>query len=165
MDIRRAGLADIDIISWLAHEIWPQAYGSILSAEQLRYMLNWIYSPASLRNQIENLQHNFFIISDNGTHTGFASCSAKSPDAPGVFRLHKIYVLPGQQGKGTGQKLLNHVVEYAQKAGASVLELNVNRHNKALHFYQKNGFIITKEEDIDIGNSYFMNDYVMEKEL
>ncbi len=165
MDIRNAGLADIDIISRLAHSIWPQAYGSILSAEQLSYMLELIYSPASLRNQIENLQHNFFILSENGAHTGFASCSAKSPENPGVFRLHKIYILPGEQGKGRGQKLLNHVVAYAQKAGASVLELNVNRYNKAIQFYRKNGFTIEKEEDIDIGNGFFMNDFVMAKGL
>jgi hypothetical protein len=41
----------------------------------------------------------------------------------------------------------------------------MNRNNKARQFYEKNGFIIIKEEDIDIGNNYFMNDYVMEKRL
>jgi ribosomal protein S18 acetylase RimI-like enzyme len=39
--------------------------------------------------------------------------------------------------------------------------LNVNRNNKALGFYQKFGFVILREEDIDIGNGYFMNDYIM----
>jgi ribosomal protein S18 acetylase RimI-like enzyme len=38
----------------------------------------------------------------------------------------------------------------------------VNRHNRALHFYEKQGFKIIREEDIDIGSGYFMNDYVME---
>jgi ribosomal protein S18 acetylase RimI-like enzyme len=43
--------------------------------------------------------------------------------------------------------------------------VNVNRHNKALHFYEKYGFKIIREEDIDIGEGYFMNDYVMELKL
>ena len=32
-------------------------------------------------------------------------------------------------------------------------------------FYEKLGFTVIKEEDIDIGNGYLMNDYVMEKKI
>jgi hypothetical protein len=52
-----------------------------------------------------------------------------------------------------------------QSAGAVLLYLNVNRHNKARLFYEKLGFIIAREEDNDIGNGFYMNDYVMEKKL
>jgi len=41
----------------------------------------------------------------------------------------------------------------------------VNRQNNAKNFYEKLGFVVIKEEDIDIGNGYFMNDYVMEMML
>jgi len=40
--------------------------------------------------------------------------------------------------------------------------LNVNRFNPAVSFYEKYGFKIIKEEVIDIGNGYVMDDYVME---
>jgi len=49
--------------------------------------------------------------------------------------------------------------------GASSLQLNVNRNNNAKVFYEKIGFAVIKEEDIDIGNGYLMNDYVMEKKV
>jgi GNAT superfamily N-acetyltransferase len=75
--------------------------------------------------------------------------------------LHKIYVLPQEQGKNLGKDLLEFVIQKVQKAGAQELQLNVNRYNKAVHFYQKQGFTIISKEDIDIGNGYFMNDYVM----
>ena len=45
------------------------------------------------------------------------------------------------------------------------LTLNVNRFNKAIDFYLKNGFKIIKEENIEIGNGFLMEDYVMEKIL
>jgi hypothetical protein len=38
----------------------------------------------------------------------------------------------------------------------------VNRYNKARQFYEKMGFVVIGEEDIDIGNNYLMNDYIME---
>jgi ribosomal protein S18 acetylase RimI-like enzyme len=59
-------------------------------------------------------------------------------------------------------KLLYHIIGEIKKTGATSLQLNVNRHNKALHFYEKQGFKIIRKEDINIGSGYFMNDYVME---
>ena len=74
----------------------------------------------------------------------------------------KLYIDPGQQGKGIGKILLDHVLTDIKPKGAGNLELNVNRHNKARQFYEKIGFVITK---VDIGKGYFMNDYVMNLSL
>jgi hypothetical protein len=45
------------------------------------------------------------------------------------------------------------------------LRLNVNRYNKAKFFYEKLGFKIIGSEDVDIGNGFYMNDFVMQKNL
>ena len=45
------------------------------------------------------------------------------------------------------------------------INLNVNRFNKAVDFYKNKGFQIVKEETIDIGKGYLMEDFVMELEL
>lgn len=45
------------------------------------------------------------------------------------------------------------------------LLLNVNRFNKAVEFYKAIGFNILFEENIEIGNGYLMEDYVMKLEL
>ncbi|MEO6670774.1 MAG: GNAT family N-acetyltransferase [Ferruginibacter sp.] len=165
LQVIKAGLNDLPVIEQLAHATWPDAYGKILSPEQLSYMLKLIYSNSSLANQVENLQHHFIIVKENEEAVGFASYSPKQQNNKKVFRLHKLYVLPNQQGKGTGKFLLNFIITEIKESGAEILELNVNRHNKAFYFYRKNGFTISREEDIDIGSGYFMNDYVMEKPL
>jgi len=127
-------------------------------------MLELIYSKDALTGQIENLHHSFILIYENEQAVGFASYSPKEPGLP-VFRLHKLYVLPTQQGKGTGKALLNYILDEIKQAGATILELNVKRDNPAIDFYKKQGFKIAKEVDIDIGNGYFMRDYIMEKEI
>jgi ribosomal protein S18 acetylase RimI-like enzyme len=44
------------------------------------------------------------------------------------------------------------------------LRLQVNRQNyKAINFYFRNGFIIESIADFDIGDGYFMNDFIMLK--
>ena len=50
--IRPADLDDINIIGFLAQQIWPDTYGEILSPEQLKYMLKLIYSPRPCRRQM-----------------------------------------------------------------------------------------------------------------
>ena len=162
LEIRTADVDDISMIGWLAYQVWPVAYGDILTKDQLEYMLTLIYSPESLKKQMEQ-GHKFLIAELDTSPVGFASYSQIQND--GIFKLHKLYVLPGLHGKGLGKALLDIVTENVIALGAKTLRLNMNRHNKAKQFYERNGFIIIKEEDVDIGNNYFMNDYVMEKEL
>jgi GNAT superfamily N-acetyltransferase len=158
--IRPADLDDINIIGFLAQQIWPDTYGGILSPEQLKYMLKVIYSPRSLRRQMVDEHHQFLVVEQADEPIGFASWSTTAD--PGIYKLHKIYVLPGRQGKGLGRTLLQFIFETIRPEGGTRLRLNVNRHNKARQFYERMGFTVIGEEDIDIGHGYFMNDFVME---
>ena len=162
LEIRLADNDDINIIGWLAQQIWPAAYKDILTQAQLEYMLQRIYSPDSLKEQMR-LSHQFLIAELDEEPVGFASYSSLAD--PGVFKLQKLYVLPELHGKGLGKALLDFVTESVLSLGATTLRLNMNRHNKAKEFYERNGFRVVGEENIDIGNNYFMNDYVMEKQF
>lgn len=161
--IRNADLDDINTIGFLAYQIWPATYKDILTLDQLQYMLNLIYSPSSLRKQMTISQHQFLISEIDEEPVGFASYS--KIDEPSTYKLQKLYVRTDIQGKGLGKTLLEYVEEAVKEAGAKNLHLNVNRHNKARFFYEKMGYKVIKEEDVDIGNGYFMNDFVMEKNV
>ncbi|HWK02567.1 MAG TPA: GNAT family N-acetyltransferase [Puia sp.] len=161
LSIRLAELDDLNTIGWLAQQTWPATYGETQSAEQLQYMLNLFYSPAALRRLILEEKHSFLLVELEEEPIGFASWGALAE--PGVYKLHKLYVLPGTQGKGTGKAMLQFI--YSAIRGARALRLNVKRDNKAIFFYEKMGFVVIGEEDIDIGNNYQMNDYIMERVL
>jgi diamine N-acetyltransferase len=160
MEIKKAGLADVGIIKKLAETIWPICYGTIITAEQLQYMLQLIYSENALLAQIEK-GHKFIIAWENETPIGFASYSQKSATENTTYRLHKIYVLPHHPTKRIGSTLLTYVCDACKSLDANTLELNVNKYNTAIQFYLKKGFTITKEEVIDIGEGFVMDDYVM----
>jgi len=161
LTIRPASFNDIPYIQEIAGKTWPSSYESLLGKEQVDYMLNKFYSTTSLEEQMKN-QHYFFLALKEYSPVGFASFSQLET---GVYKLQKIYVLPGTQKTGAGKELLKTVETVAKSMGATTLLLNVNRKNIAVSFYSKNGFEIVKEEDIDIGNGYFMNDFVMSKKL
>lgn len=154
--IRRAELADIPTIQTIAEITWPAAYGDIISQEQISYMLRIFYSKNSLINQWED--GHFFIIDEiENQAAGFASYSIMKN---GNYRLHKLYVLPNFQKKGSGKRMIDFIIK-ASKDKTTMLELNVNRRNTALQYYLKLGFEIISTEDIDIGNGMWMNDYVL----
>ena len=160
---RKATYEDIGLIKDLAYKIWPAAYGSILSGEQILYMLAQIYNDSALQKQMHDGQDFIMVLSDRLT-VGFASFSPVEENAL-VYKLHKIYLLPAVQGAGLGEKLLFHIIDTVKQKGGEVLKLNVNRHNPAREFYVKHGFVVTEEVDIPIGHGYFMNDFIMEKNL
>jgi GNAT superfamily N-acetyltransferase len=160
LSIRPGDLEDINTIGFLAQQIWPDTYGNILSPEQLQYMMNLFYSPAALHGQMVDEHHQFVIVEQDEEAIGFASWGVTTE--PGVYKLHKLYVLPGRQGKGLGRTLLQYIVDAIRPEGATSLRLNVNRYNKARQFYERMGFALIREEDVNIGQGYFMNDFVME---
>ena len=159
--IREATKKDIASIRLLANDTWPVTYKDILSDGQLRYMMELIYGEESLNKQFD-LGHHFLIAEENHNQLAFASYNMLKP---GVYKLQKIYVLPSEQGRGLGKLLINHIIGDIKREGATSLLLNVNRHNTAKQVYEHLGFTVIGEEDIDIGEGYFMNDYVMEKKL
>jgi GNAT superfamily N-acetyltransferase len=147
--VQTASLADIELIRELCMQVWPQTYSSILTEEQLAYMLDWMYSPTSLAQQMKE-GATFLLLYQEQTPIGYASYQSLQASH---FKLHKLYVLPHVQGKGAGR---------IKGLGAHTLELQVNRNNKAVGFYQQMGFTIRETADIEIGNGFYMNDYIMQ---
>src|SRR2546421_11277830 len=161
--IRTAEAGDINTIGFLAYQVWPAAYKDILTFDQLHYMLQYFYSPESLRDQMVKKQHTFLLAeTEEEEPIGFASFSKIRE---GIFKLHKLYVLPGLQNMNVGKSLLECVMEECSVEGGTKLQLNVNRNNKAVSFYERLGFKIIDEENVDIGNGYIQEDYIMEKDL
>ena len=162
MKIRAATLDDIAVIHRLADEIWWEAYKNVISDEQIGFMLQDIYSEQALKEQLdEGIQ--FLIAEQDDKPAGFAAFSLTGP-AEKIFKLHKLYVLPSEQGKGMGTMLISRVEELIRQQHGSVLELNVNRNNPALGFYEKSGFEICDTVDIPYYR-FTLNDYIMRKSL
>jgi len=161
--LRKAKEEDLPIIRTLAEQTWPSAYSNIISQEQIVFMLDKMYNQGELLGQLRE-GHIFLIASELKEDVGFAGFSVLDSGTQ-TYKLHKLYVLPKMHGKGLGKLLLNEVVSQVKAQGGKFLQLNVNRANKAANFYEKAGFYVKKTVDLDVGNGFFMNDYVMEKEV
>jgi ribosomal protein S18 acetylase RimI-like enzyme len=150
----------LKIIINLTKKIWPVAYGEILTMAQLDYMIDKFYNETALLELIDK-GHVFYLAQDdNNNYVGFVSYELNSE--PNKTKIHKIYVLPETQGTGLGRQFFELVKEKAIENHQNAIFLNVNKQNHAIHFYTKLGFTKVKDEVIDIGEGYVMDDYVME---
>lgn len=52
IQITPAGLNDRAFIRSVSERTWPSTYGHIISQEQINFMLDWMYSDASLEIQM-----------------------------------------------------------------------------------------------------------------
>ncbi len=161
MEIKSASIDDAEIIRKLAYETWPTTYGHIASKSQIEFMLEQSYTLEAIHKQMLT-GHSFLLIEKEGIAQGFTSFRCTSELA--IFKLEKLYVHPKTQSEGVGRKLLNEVEQRCSALGATRLMLNVNRRNKALHFYQRLGYEIVESIDIPYFD-YVLEDYVMGKDL
>lgn len=149
----------------MAQIAFPRTYQSILTSSQIEYMMEWMYSEESLERQMLRESHLYYIAySDDRQALGYVSIR---PDGEHLFHLEKIYVLPQYQHLKVGGALFRYALARVKDMHPEpcAVELNVNRNNPALGFYEHMGMHIDREGDFDIGNGYYMNDYIMRIEL
>jgi ribosomal protein S18 acetylase RimI-like enzyme len=155
---------DYATIQQIAHLTWFPTFEDILSVEQIQYMLEMMYSIDAIIEQVEVKGHVFLLAKEEANCLGYASYETNYKGT-NKTKIHKIYILPSAQGRGVGKSLMDKIVEVAKKNENFALSLNVNKHNKAIHFYEKIGFEKVGAENIDIGNGFLMEDLIMDKKL
>lgn len=154
----KAKIDDIPLIAKLAETIWHQHYPSIISIEQIAYMLDMMYSDKSLKEQMTVKSTDFYFVNQANSNIGFIAVS-KIDHSEHDYFIHKFYIDQTLAGKGTGTLAYKELIKLLNP---SYFKLTVNRNNfKSINFYFKNGFKIESVADFDIGNGYVMNDFVM----
>ena len=157
-NIRIASSNDFAAIRTVVNEVWPIVYRELISQEQIRYMLEMMYSDESLQKQIQEEGCTFLVYESDSSVLGFASYSAIENN---FYKLHKLYVYTTSHGKGIGKALLDEIKKRVAALGGRAIELQVNKKNISQHFYLKQGFAIDRELVLDIGNGFVMDDYIM----
>ena len=123
----------------MAEEIWHEYFTPLLGEGQVNYMVEKFQSLPAITHQLEHEGYRYYLTMADGKPVGYIGIR---PDSDGRLFLSKLYL---------------------RKEGYSAIWLTVNRHNDpTVAVYRHFGFCTLREEDTDIGNGYFMNDYIME---
>jgi ribosomal protein S18 acetylase RimI-like enzyme len=157
LSLIKASIQDAQVIREIAFDVWQKHYPAIIGQEQTDYMLNEKYAISQLQHQIEHTTYNYWLIQEDDKTLGFIASSLV--DENQAF-IDKFYIRFEARGNKIGERAFS-----AWKSLFPYLKftrLQVNRQNfTAINFYFKIGFTIEKVADFDIGNGYFMNDFIM----
>ncbi len=146
------------IISILAKEIWTSHYTPIIGQDQVEYMLETFHSYDKINSEIVNNTLNYYIAYADNKPLGY--CGIKLED--NCIFLSKLYVHNDCRKMGIGKMLFTHAISSFDPV--EYIYLTVNKQNiNSIVAYEKLGFKICDSVKIDIGNSYFMDDYIMRK--
>jgi len=157
--IRPASVAEIPTLRTLAEGIWRNSYAALLSQAQIDYMLERMYAPGTIRQEMaEGVIWEIAWL--EGEPVGFHSCTLEADTLR--CKLNKLYLLPERQGCGLGQQLLDHIHALAAARGAGVVWLQVNKQNgRAIRAYERAGYIVERAAVFDIGGGFVMDDFIM----
>ena len=136
VEIRHATQADIATIQQMAATVFPETYHKIIGQKQVEYMLDWMYNTTTLTNQFYEGVY-FYIAEYHNEPVAYAAMGLLENN---TYKLHKLYILPTAQQLGIGKHVLATITKKVIELGGTELQLQVNRHNKAVGFYLKVGF-------------------------
>ncbi|HEX3021474.1 MAG TPA: GNAT family N-acetyltransferase [Lachnospiraceae bacterium] len=146
----------------LGTAIWHEHYASILSSDQIDYMVEMFQSESAVQKQIEEKNYTYYMMIEEEQPAGYIGFVLEEDS---LF-LSKLYLAKSFRGRGIATKAFEFLKEIAKESGKSRIWLTVNRYNQdSIHVYVKKGFVKVKEQVTDIGNGYIMDDFVMEMQV
>ncbi|AIQ52708.1 GNAT family N-acetyltransferase [Paenibacillus sp. FSL R7-0331] len=149
-------------IARLAAEIWHEYYVSIISVDQINYMIGKFQSVQAVTDQIHLQGYEYYLIHDHDSAVGYVSARKEE----GKLFLSKFYIVKEYRGRGYASQAMEFLEQLCQERNLSHIWLTVNRHNSSsIAVYEKKGFRTVREQVSDIGNGFVMDDCVMEKEI
>lgn len=142
-------------MSEMATTIIKDYYDPIIGPEQNDYMIKMFQSVDALKEQLEK-GYRYYFIREDDRNIGFVAFYPRDK----ALYLSKLYLYKDERGKGYAKGILDFLKTQASELGLKRIELNVNKHNDTRFIYEKLGFEIAWAEKNDIGNGFYMDDYV-----
>lgn len=149
---------DISTVQQLAREIWEEHYLPIIGQQQIDYMLDLFYSTEKIQKELEEGVYWEILYLENEA-IGYLVCEVEKEN----IQLSKLYLKSKVRGRGLGKFLIDRAIEIAKENNKNSIRLNVNKNNThSIAFYERIGFLKVEEGVFDIGNGYFMDDFIYE---
>ncbi|MGN1356751.1 MAG: GNAT family N-acetyltransferase [Succinivibrionaceae bacterium] len=152
-------------LSTLAETIWYEFFPSIISLEQIEYMLNKFLSPEAIKKDVER-GYRFYLCKLGREYVGFISIHPEQNwNSSGTGRrlfLSKLYLVQNVRGYGLATQMIRKIFQLARDNSCTQVYLTVNKYNSnAINIYYHWGFRKTESIQTDIGGGFIMDDYVM----
>lgn len=159
--IRRAGPADAGRLKAAAVETFEATFRGTCDDGDLERFLAETYTTENFLEELARPFSDYFLIEvgpEDATQTAGFAWLARQPvppcvTGPGPVELVRFYIRPAWQGRGLGNRLMDHCLAHARQQGYRTMFLGVWEHNtRAQAFYAKYGFRRVGEHVFEVGS-------------
>lgn len=161
--IVKIGINDIVELQKVGRQTFQETFAESNSEENMNSYLEEGFSLEKLTQELNNENSEFYFVKTDNKIVGylkvnFGDAQTELIDNKG-FEIERIYILKEYHGKKVGQLLYDKAIEIAKGKEVDFVWLGVWEHNnRAIRFYEKNGFIpfdkhvfkVGDDEQIDI---------------
>ncbi len=161
--IRPATLEDAETLADLGRRIFVETFAKDNTPEDMAAYLKSTFGPALQRAELQDASVHFLLLSAQGAPVAYAKLAKGPPTARGSrpLQISRFYVEAAWHGSGAAQALMEAVLQLARQQGRDDVWLGVWEHNdRAIRFYQKQGFVRVGEQPCQVGADV-QTDWVM----
>ena len=119
---------------------WQETYPGLVSREYLEKL-----TLEKVEEMAFQWLDNILVAKEEDRVIGFVGYGQHGPEAPDTGEVFALYVLPEYQGMGVGRQLLEAAVDKLSACPHLCLWA-VKGNERAIRFYEKNGFRLNGEE-------------------
>lgn len=169
INIRKADLADINLISVLAIATHYDAYCELDPSHDLADYCIRFFNLETVEAELQNPNLTFLIIEFEGNAVGFAQLregkKVECMEGKNAIEVQRIYLIERAKGKKLGKILMEKCWEIAKEKGFETVWLGVwDKNVEAQKFYEKIGMKNVGITDFSDGKNQFLN-FVFAKDL
>lgn len=169
MIIREATFNDAEKLGEFATRAFYDAYAWYNTPENMSNYVQHYFSKEAIKKELLDYSGKYFVVVINDSIVGYAKIgqmnTQKLLSDCSHSEIERIYVDERVQRRGIGMMLIQHLTKFALKRNNTCLWLGVwQKNEKAVSFYQKNGFEIFGTTTFVLGDDP-QDDYLMKLEL
>lgn len=167
--IRPATTADLNLVRNISIEIFDYTFRHQNNPQDFDDYVEKAFNETQLQQELNNDNCLFFLVFDGDQDIAYAKLGRgnqeKGMEGYKTMEIERFYVRKEFQGKGVAQGLMEHCLKIATDEAFELVWLGVWEHNqKAIRFYEKQGFTISGSHPFWVGNDC-QTDKIMIKHL
>ncbi len=156
-NIEKINENEVEQLQSLSMQTFVETFSGSNSKENMDKYLNENLSIEKLSQELNNKNSHFFFIKDGERNIGYLKLNMGPSQTElkdeTALEIERIYVIQEYQGKKVGQQLYEKAIQVAKEKKAQYVWLGVWEENqKAIQFYQKNGFEVFDKHVFVLGD-------------
>lgn len=169
IEIKRITVNEREQLQQIGRQTFQETFSDSNTEENMKTYLEQSFSDEKMTAELTNKDTEFYFATHNHHVIGYLKLNFGASQTelkdPKAVEIERIYVIKEYHGENIGQRLYETAIERAKQKKANYIWLGVwEKNQRAIRFYQKNGFVVFGQHIFKLGEEE-QTDLMMKRQL